>query len=65
MLFDINHSNLLFDPPPRIMTIKTKTNPWDLLNSKAHREMMCLEMGVTMEIMPNKQTWGNCKYLLY
>ena len=23
MLFDINHSNILFDPPPRIMTIKT------------------------------------------
>ena len=25
-LFDINHSNILFDPPPRIMTIKTKIN---------------------------------------
>ena len=24
MLFDINHSNILFDPPPRIMTIKMK-----------------------------------------
>ena len=25
MLFDKNHSNILFDPPPRIMTIKTQT----------------------------------------
>ena len=27
MLFDINHSNILFDPPSRIMTIKPKINP--------------------------------------
>ena len=26
MLFDMNHSNILFDPPPRIMNIKTQTN---------------------------------------
>ena len=26
MLFDINHSNVLFDPHPRIVTIKTKMN---------------------------------------
>ena len=23
-LFDINHSNIFFDPPPRVMEIKTK-----------------------------------------
>jgi len=34
MLFDINHSNILFDPPPRIMTIKTQISQWDLINSK-------------------------------
>ena len=28
MLFDVNHSNILFDPPPRMMTIKTKINQW-------------------------------------
>ena len=26
ILFDINHSSILFDTPPRIITIKTKTN---------------------------------------
>ena len=25
-LFDINHSKILFDPPPRVMEIKTKVN---------------------------------------
>ena len=35
MLFDINHSNILFDPPPRIMTIKTKINQWDLIKLKS------------------------------
>ena len=31
MLFDINHSKIFFDPPPRIMEIKTKINKWDLM----------------------------------
>ena len=30
-LFDINHSKILFDPPPREMEIKTKINKWDLM----------------------------------
>ena len=25
-LFDINHSKILFEPPPRVMEIKTKIN---------------------------------------
>ena len=34
-LFDINHSNVLFEPPPRIMTIKTKVNQRDLIKLKS------------------------------
>ena len=30
-LFDINHSNIFFDSPPRVMEIKTKINKWDLM----------------------------------
>ena len=30
-LCDINHSNILFDPPPREMERKTKINKWDLI----------------------------------
>ena len=34
-LFDINHSKILFDPPPREMKIKTKINKWDLMKPKS------------------------------
>ena len=30
-LYDINHSKILFDPPPTEMEIKTKINKWDLM----------------------------------
>ena len=35
MLFDINHSNILFDPSRRIMSTKTKINQWDLIKLKS------------------------------
>ena len=34
-LYDINHSKVLFDPPPREMEIKTKINKWDLMKLKS------------------------------
>ena len=34
-LFDINHSKIFFDPPPRVMEIKTKINKWDLMELKS------------------------------
>ena len=34
MLFDISHSNILFDPPLRIKTIKTQINQWDPIKLK-------------------------------
>ena len=34
-LFDINHSKIFFDPPPREMEIKTKVNKWDLMKLKS------------------------------
>ena len=34
-LYDINHSKILFDPPPRKMEIKTKLNKWDLMKFKS------------------------------
>ena len=33
-LLDTNHSKILYDPPPRIMEIKTKINKWDLIKLK-------------------------------
>ena len=32
---DINHSKILYDPPPRVMEIKAKINKWDLIKLKS------------------------------
>ena len=34
-LDDINQRKILYDPPPRIMEIKTKVNKWDLIKLKS------------------------------
>ena len=33
-LSDINHSRILYDPPPRMLEIKAKINKWDLTKLK-------------------------------
>jgi len=38
MLFEINHGNMLFVLPPRVMTIKTKINQWDLIKKLIHNK---------------------------
>ena len=35
MLNDINQDKILYDPPPRVMEIKTKVNKWDLIKLKS------------------------------
>ena len=34
-LSDINHSKILYDPPPRILERKSKINKWDLMKLKS------------------------------
>ena len=34
-LDDINQSKILYDPPPRVLEIKTKVNKWDLIKLKS------------------------------
>ena len=34
-LSDINHSKILYDPPPRVMEIKAKRHKWDLIKLKS------------------------------
>ena len=34
-LDDINQGKILYDPPPRVMEIKTKVNKWDLIKLKS------------------------------
>ena len=33
-LSDIHHSEILYDPPPRVTEIKTKINKWDITKLK-------------------------------
>ena len=33
-LSNINHSRIVYDPPPRVMEIKAKINKWDLIKHK-------------------------------
>ena len=34
-LFDMHHSSILYDPPPRILEIKAKINKWGLIKLKS------------------------------
>ena len=34
-LSDINHSRILYDPPPGVTEIKAKINKWDLIKPKS------------------------------
>ena len=34
-LSNINHSRILYDPPPRVKEIKAKINKWDLIRLKS------------------------------
>ena len=35
ILSDINHSRILYDPPPRVIEIKAKINTWDQIKLKS------------------------------
>ena len=39
-LSDINDSNIFSDPLPRVMTIKTKINKWDLIELNVSAQQM-------------------------
>ena len=53
-LYDINHSKIFFDPPSRVMEIKTKINKWDLM--KLQSFCTAKEAINTMKRQPSE--WG-------
>ena len=52
-LFDINHSKIFFDPPPRVMKIKTKINKWDLIKLKS----FCTAKGTLNKMKRQPSEW--------
>ena len=52
-LFDINHSKVLFDPPPREMEIKRKINKWDLMKLKS----FCITKETIKEMRRQSSEW--------
>ena len=52
-LFDINHSKILFDSPPRVMEIKTKINKWDLIKLKS----FCIAKEIINKIKRQASEW--------
>ena len=53
MLDDINQSKILYDPPPRVMEIKTKVNKWDLIKLK----IFCTAKETTSKVKRQPSEW--------
>ena len=52
-LDDINQSKILYDPPPRVMEIKTKVNKWDLIKLKR----FCTEKETISNVKRQPSEW--------
>ena len=52
-LSDINHSRILYDPPPRISEIKAKINKWDLTKHKS----FCPTKETTSKVKRQPSEW--------
>ena len=53
ILYDINHSKILFDPASREMEIKTKINKWDLMKLKS----FCIAKETINQIKRQPSQW--------
>ena len=62
--FDINQSKILYDPPPRIMEIKTKINKWNLIKSFCTMKKNKQGEKTTLRMGENNSKWNNWKGLI-
>ena len=53
-LSNINHSRILYDPPPRILEIKPKLNKWDLIKLKS----FCTMKETVSKVKRQPSEWG-------
>ena len=52
-LSDINHSRILYDPPPGVMEIKEKINKWDLIKLKS----FCTKKETIIKVKRQPSEW--------
>ena len=52
-LSNINHSKILYDPPPRILEIKAKINKWDLMKLK----IFCIAKETISKVKRQPSDW--------
>ena len=52
-LSDVNHSRILYDPPPRVIEIKAKINKWDLIKLKS----FCTMKETTSKVKRQPSEW--------
>ena len=52
-LDDINQFKILYDPPPRVMEIKTKVNKWELIKLKS----FCTEKEPIRKVKRQSSEW--------
>ena len=50
---DINQSKVFYDPPPRVMEIKTRINNWDLIKLKS----FCTTRETTNKVKRQPSEW--------
>ena len=51
---DINHSKILYEPPPRILEIKAKINKLDLIKNKS----LCTTKETISKVKRQPSEWG-------
>ena len=51
---DINQSKIFYDPPPRVMEIKTNVNKWDLIKLKS----FCTAKETISKVKRQPSEWG-------
>ena len=59
--YDINHSKILYDPPPRVMEAKAQINKWDPIKHKLFHNKGNYKQGkkTAFRMEDNESKWNN------